>query len=211
VGASDRFEGYAAERTDLLRFIDQNGIQNVVFVAADVHGTVVNNLTYQDFPFGPQVPTGAFEITTGAVAYDAPFGPTVIDIAERAGFIDAPTRAFYDSLPVAPDANDLPNDKDDFLKGLINSQITSPPPAGLGYDPVGLKGSSIAATLLQGDYIAVHTFGWTEFRINRQTQRLRVTTYGIAPYTEAELIADPQAITNRVPEVVSQFVVDPVR
>ncbi|MBA3441454.1 MAG: alkaline phosphatase D family protein, partial [Pyrinomonadaceae bacterium] len=41
VGASDRFEGYAAERTDLLRFIDQNGIQNVVFVAADVHGTVV--------------------------------------------------------------------------------------------------------------------------------------------------------------------------
>lgn len=43
-GAADRFEGYYAERNDLLSYIDQNEIQNVAFVAADIHGTLVNDL-----------------------------------------------------------------------------------------------------------------------------------------------------------------------
>ncbi|MCL2924771.1 MAG: phytase, partial [Trichodesmium sp. MAG_R04] len=47
VGASARFEGYAAERTEILQFIDDNNIDNVVFVAAHIDGTIVNNLTYQ--------------------------------------------------------------------------------------------------------------------------------------------------------------------
>src|SRR5262249_22754605 len=37
VAASDRFEGYAAERTALLKFINDNNITNVVFITADVH------------------------------------------------------------------------------------------------------------------------------------------------------------------------------
>lgn len=205
VAAADRFEGYAAERTQLLKFINENGIQNVVFIAADVHGTLVNNLTYQEVPFGPQISTGAWEIVTGAVAYDAPFGPTVVNLGAALGLITPAQLAFYNSLPVANDPDDFPNDKDDFLKGLINTQI-----APLGYDPLGLTGSPIAATLLQGDYIAVHTYGWSEFRINRQTQQLRVTTFGIPSYTRTELLADPHAVVNRVPEVVSQFVVEPV-
>jgi phosphodiesterase/alkaline phosphatase D-like protein len=45
-GASDRYEGYAAERTEILKFIDDNKISNVVFIAADIHGTLVNNLTF---------------------------------------------------------------------------------------------------------------------------------------------------------------------
>ena len=205
LGAPDRFEGYAAERTQLLKFINENGIQNVVFIAADIHGTVVNNLTYQDVPFGPQIPTGAWEISTGAVAFDAPFGPTVVNIGAALGLITPAQLAFYNSLPVANDPDDFPNDKDDFLKGLVNTQIAT-----FGYDPLGLSGSPIAATLLQGDYIAVHTYGWSEFRINRQTQQLRVTTFGIPPYTRTELLADPQAVVSRVPQVVSQFVVQPV-
>src|SRR5262249_51812660 len=43
--ASDRFEGYAAERDALLASIQQQGIENVVFVSADFHGTLVNDLT----------------------------------------------------------------------------------------------------------------------------------------------------------------------
>lgn len=205
LAAADRFEGYAAERTQLLKFINENGIQNVVFIAADVHGTLVNNLAYQEVPFGPQISTGAWEIVTGAVSYDAPFGPTVVNLGVALGLITPEQKAFYDSLPVANDSDDFPNDKDDFLKGLINTQI-----AQFGYDSLGLNGSPIAATLLQGDYIAVHTYGWSEFRINRQTQQLRVTTFGIPSYTRTELLADPQAIISRVPAVVSQFVVDPV-
>lgn len=53
-----------------------NQITNVVFVAADVHGTIVNNVTYQTAVGQPQQSTSAFEVTTGSVAFDAPFGPT---------------------------------------------------------------------------------------------------------------------------------------
>ena len=47
LNAEDRFEGYAAERNEILQFIDENDINNVVFMAGDFHGTIVNNLTYK--------------------------------------------------------------------------------------------------------------------------------------------------------------------
>ncbi len=34
--AEDRFEGYAAERTQILKFINDQHIDNVVFVTADI-------------------------------------------------------------------------------------------------------------------------------------------------------------------------------
>ncbi len=197
LGASDRFEGYAAERSDLLRFIDQNNIENVVFVAADIHGTLVNNLTYQDFPGGAQRPTGAFEITTGSVAFDAPFGPTVAQIAFGLGIPGALNPAIYNSLS-------LPL-REVYIEGLVNAQLDL-----LDYDRLGLQGSDINATLLQGGYVATNTFGWTEFNIDPLTQLLLVTTYGILPYTEAELLADPDSILARQPFVVSQFEVVPI-
>jgi 3-phytase/alkaline phosphatase D len=210
VGASDRFEGYAAERTDLLKFINDQQIDNVVFVAADIHGTLVNNLTYQVAPGQAQIATSAFEITTGAVAFDAPFGQSVAEIATQLGVLDPATKGFYDALPIANDADDLPNDKDDFIKQLVNAQ-TAP----FGYDPLGLDDNlsiangAIEATLLQGDYVAAHTYGWTEFDINPLTQKLTVTTYGIDYYTEAELQANSSDILSRSPRIVSQFEVNP--
>jgi phosphodiesterase/alkaline phosphatase D-like protein len=194
LGASDRFEGYARERNDILRFIDENNIQNVVFVAADIHGTLVNNLNYQNVPGGPQISSGAFEITTGSVAYDAPFGPTIIEIAAAQGLITPQQAAFYQTLP-------LPQ-REGFIQNLINSSITP-----LGYDALGLQGSDIPATLLQGSYTATSTFGWTEFDVNPDTLALTVTTWGVLPYTEAELLADPAGIAAREPFIVSQFVV----
>jgi len=38
----DRWDGYDAERYDLLRFIDDHGITGVVILAADIHGNVYN-------------------------------------------------------------------------------------------------------------------------------------------------------------------------
>lgn len=196
LGASDRYEGYAAERSAILNFINTNQIRNVVFVTADIHGTLVNNLTYQAGPGQPQIPTKAFEISTGSVAFDAPFGPTVVDIARAAGLISNAQYAFYLSLPRAS--------KDAFVANLVNAQLQP-----LGYDLVGLQGSPIDATLLQGSYTPTHTFGWTEFEIDQATQVLCVTTWGIDPYTEAELNGNPAAITARVPEIVSRFCVRP--
>ena|GEM_PF-6797664 len=51
-------------------------------------------------------------------------------------------------------------------------------------------------TLLQGDYVSAHTFSWTEFDIDAETQKLTITTYGIDAYSEADLLADPQAVLD---------------
>ncbi|OIP70715.1 MAG: hypothetical protein AUK48_13405 [Oscillatoriales cyanobacterium CG2_30_44_21] len=209
LAASDRYEGYAAERTEILKFIDDNKINNVVFIAADIHGTLVNNLTYQLGVGQAQIATNAFEITTGSVAFDAPFGPTVADLAVAAGILDANGKAFYDSLPVANDADSALNDKDDFIKSIVDGGL-----APLGYDPLGLNNNLaqanglIKAKLLKGDYVATQTYGWTEFDIDPITQKLTVTTYGIKPYTRAELEADPNLIISRTPQIVSQFEVE---
>lgn len=224
--AGDRFEGYAYERSKLLKFIEDNQIENVVFVAADVHGTVINNLTFQDPEnpasiLGPQIATGAFEITTGAVAYADPFGPTVISLAEAAGLIGPaqipppfnslgfPTyRAFYDWLG----ANGQAAIQETIIQGILNAQLSSVPSP---YDPVGLDDNlaiadgRIEATLLQGGWTATTTYGWTEFDIDPRTGRLLVTTWGIPYYDAANLSADLDALLNLKPEIVSQFAVNP--
>ncbi|MBW4605588.1 MAG: phytase [Calothrix sp. FI2-JRJ7] len=202
LGASDRFEGYAAERTDILKFVDDNNIDNVVFVSADIHGTLVNNLTYQTAAGQRQIATGAFEITTGSVAFDAPLGQTLAGIASDLGLLSPAQKAFYDSLPTPG--------KDNFVKNFINQQLNS-----FGYDPLGLNDNLsqanglINANLLQGDYVAAHTYGWTEFDIEPTTQKLVLTTYGIDAYTREELEANPTDIINRTPRIVSQFEVNP--
>lgn len=197
VGASDRWEGYAAERTELLKFIDDNNIENVVFVSADIHGTLVNNVTYQNGPGQPQISTGAFEVTTGSLAFDAPFGPTVAELAFGLGIPGALNPAVYASLSIAQ--------QEAYVQSLVNAQITP-----LGYDPIGLQGSDINATLLQGSYTATNTYGWTEFDVDPITQVLTVTTYGVPFYTEADLLADPSLILSLEPQIVSQFQVTPV-
>jgi 3-phytase/alkaline phosphatase D len=210
LNAADRFEGYSAERTELLAFIDQAGIDNVVFVAADVHGTVVNNLTYQTAPLGAQIATSAFEITTGAVAYDAPLAFDAIDLATAAGLVSPQEKAFFDRLPIAPDADTLPNDKDDFFAAAVNRVLDQ-----FGYDHLGLADNlpaaagKIDATLVAGDWVAASTYGWTKFDIDATTQKLTVTTYGIEPYTREGIEANPDALFANEPMIVSQFVVDP--
>jgi alkaline phosphatase D len=187
VAASDRFEGYAAERAELLQFIDQAGITNVVFVTADLHGTLVNNITYQQAPFGPQLPVDAFEVITGPAAYSQPLGPTLVQTVAALGLISPAQLQFYTASPRAV--------KDAFVEDLINTQIVS-----LGYDPLGLD----PAFLVKGGYVAAHVFGWTEFDIDRVTQALTITTYGIEPYGPTDL-AIPSGVVNRQPEIVSQF------
>ncbi len=202
--AEQRFEGYAMERAEILSFINENDIDNVVFVTADIHGTVVNNLTYQEQLGGEQIATNAFEVITGAVAYDPPLGPTLVG-----RFLDEQTQAIYNSLPINSDSDSIPDDRDDFIKLALNDNFVD-----FGYDPIGLNDNLdiaeglIDATLVQGDYIATHTYGWTKFDIDEETQQLTVTTYGIDSYSEEELLANPEEILNQTPAIVSQFTVD---
>ncbi len=214
VAAEDRFEGYASERTKLLSFIHLNRIRNVVFLSADIHGTVVNNLAYQVLlPFGPggalvpvSFPVDAFEIVSGPAAYfDGLLGPGIVNIAAAAGVIGPEEKAFYDHLPIAPDLDSLPNDKDDFVKALVDAQVTP-----LGYDPVGLNNNLpeadglIDAELLSGDYLATHNFSWTELGIDPDNHSLAVTVWGVEAYAEDAFPSDPLDAV-----ILSQFVVHP--
>lgn len=192
----DRFEGYAAERSRLLRFIDENHVRNVVFITADIHSTIVNNLTYQLEYGGPQIATSAWEISTGAVAYAAPFGPTVVEILSAVPVIGPLIELLYDSLDR--------DGKDQLLTDAIDTLLR-----GWGYDPIGLDGAPVPATLLQGRWSLLHTYGWTEFEIDAATQRLTVTTYGIDWYDRDELLSDPIGVLSRTPQVLSRFVVEP--
>jgi alkaline phosphatase D len=203
--AEDRWEGYGAERTNLLQFIDENDIENVVFVSGSLNGTIVNNLTYQNGVDQPQIQTDSFEVTVGATAVQleldgeplaAPLGSEIVALTPDA-LLTPEEKEFYIDLS-------NPFSQNQFIENFINNRLIS-----LEYDPIGLAGSEINAELTEGSYTAVHSFGWTEFVINPQTQDLTVTTYGVRPYTQTEVTATPGFVVNRLPEVVSQFVVIP--
>ena len=203
IGPGDRYEGYAAERTALLKFIESNHIENVVFVSSDTHWTSVNNLTYQDFPGGTQIATSVFEVNTLAVA-SIPIAPFVPAVAAEAGLISQAQLDFYTFLlPVAPDTDSALNDKDDFVKFILNSYMAT-----LGYDPIGLEsGGPIDATLISGDYFVGHNFGWTDFNIDATTGKLMVTTWGVPLYTDLDVASN--AVLGFTPAIVSQFEVTP--
>ena len=62
----DRWEGYAAERERLLRFLQAN-VRNVVFLATDTHANLVNEVRYKTLGGAPEG-TGIWEVVTGPVA-----------------------------------------------------------------------------------------------------------------------------------------------
>ena len=62
----DRWEGYAAERERLLRFLQAN-VKNVVFLTTDTHANLVNEVRYRTLG-GPPESSGAWEVVTGPVA-----------------------------------------------------------------------------------------------------------------------------------------------
>ncbi len=196
IQAADRFEGYAFERTRLIQFILDNGITNVVFIAADIHGTFINNVTYQLNPDDHQRTTNTFEITTGSVAYAAPFGPTVLQYIPFGGLARWISALYGRLTPVRQDRI--------FLR-TANQLLRW-----FGYSPVGLQRTSIDADLTDGSYLAVNSFGWSEFEIDAQTQRLTVTTYGIPWYDQLDFANDTNEVLGRVPKVISQFNVDPL-
>jgi phosphodiesterase/alkaline phosphatase D-like protein len=61
----DRWEGYGAERTELLNFIRNNTIDNVVFLTTDNHANLMNEVAVDRFA-DPR--TVAYELITGPIA-----------------------------------------------------------------------------------------------------------------------------------------------
>lgn len=92
----DRWEGYAAERTQLLTFL-RDHVKNAVFLTTDVHANMVNDARLQTLEPGGPVNTGITEVTTGPVA-------TKTYAGEINGAVGSPTaatsiRAFFFNAP----------------------------------------------------------------------------------------------------------------
>ncbi|HFD12293.1 MAG TPA: phosphodiesterase [Crenotrichaceae bacterium] len=219
--ASDRFEGYAVERAELLRYIDENFITNVVFIAADIHGSLINDLVYQrrdellsawqngeDLLSVPQISTSAFEVTTGAVAYDPSLGNSIIGLPT---IIPGVRMTLEQILTLAgvnnvSEFNALPMvSRNMAMKNFINLQLQQ-----LNYSLLGLQDNpNINAHLQAGLPNALFSFGWTRFEIDSETAELIITTFGIEPYTSKDLEKNPAEVINRVPDVVSKLIVTP--
>jgi alkaline phosphatase D len=193
LAGEDRWEGYAAERAFILGQVAALGIRNVVFITADFHGTIVNDVTMPN-PANPaqQLYTGAFEVITGSVAYSAPAGPTFAQLGLQTGALTSEQFAYYQSLPTAA--------QDAFVQQLLDNVI-----AGYGYSATGIQDPSIDAQFLVGGPVAAHHYGWTEFEVDGASKALTITTYGVDWYSPAEVQADPFAILARPITVRQQF------
>ncbi len=117
--------GYRYERDRLLGFIDEQGIDNVVFLTTDYHFTQVNNLRYHARPGDATSPRlaarNAWEII------DGPIGAFPVVPAVGANLDDATGRA-ADRAIVATLNGDVPS-ADPRFRGLRAA----------GLDPVGLE------------------------------------------------------------------------
>jgi alkaline phosphatase D len=61
----DRWEGYAAERNEILNFIRDNQIKNVLFLTTDTHASIMNEVSVDHFADPTAI---AYEFMTGPVA-----------------------------------------------------------------------------------------------------------------------------------------------
>ncbi|MBK9124887.1 MAG: alkaline phosphatase D family protein [Chloroflexi bacterium] len=188
-GGNDRWEGYAPERNEVLRFIGDEGITNVVLVAADVHTTFINQLTTQDEADAPMEPSPVWEISTGSIAFYPPTGQALVDGAAQFNLIDSELLGRYRAGGL--------REKDAVLVELYDrfvADLQGLPHIGLG---------AAAAELVDGLPISGHSYGWTEFEIDAATSALTVTTYGIPSYSAETLRDDLDGVLARQPTVLS--------
>lgn len=75
----DRWEGYAAERAEILTSIRAGNIRNVVWLSNDTHATLVNDVRLSTFT-PPFETTGMKEVVTGPIAA-TPFAQSVAAVA----------------------------------------------------------------------------------------------------------------------------------
>lgn len=174
--------GYRAERNEILKFITENGIDNVVFITADDHENRINEVTYFAEPGNPnseriKVPN-AFSIVAGPLGA---FGPGLIK------------------------DNSFTN-----IKSLADGIVTQQKNKGvdpLGLDPnfPGLKnvfreGDPQADQLRQPvDFYSPDTFNYVTLDISGEGRTLSVNTYGINAYPansfpEPSQVGDPRRI-----------------
>ncbi len=97
----DRWEGYAAERLDLLEYLQTLDTENnIVWLTTDMHANVFNVVRLDTFKFGGPRDTGMFEMITGPVATND-FGTEVDAVSGIPGSADLVRALFFKPSPFA--------------------------------------------------------------------------------------------------------------
>ncbi len=174
--------GYRAERNDLLKFIADNHINNVLFLSTDDHQNRINELTYFTNPNDPSTRTivpNTFTIVAGPLGAGGPDGITDHSFSN--------------------------------IQSLANAVVTKQlaqgfNPLGLGSGFLGLsqvyrEGDPTASSSPKPvDFFTPDTFNYVTLDISADGKNLSVNTYGINSYA-ANTFPQPQS-SNAVRRVL---------
>jgi len=119
-GGKSWWGGYRAERNEILKFIADNGIKNVVFIASDDHTVRLNELTYMPDPTKDPTNPANYKALDGVIhIVDGPFGATGPDTVTDHSF--ANVKALADALALKQrNAGLNPVGLDPSYRGLFN-------------------------------------------------------------------------------------------
>jgi phosphodiesterase/alkaline phosphatase D-like protein/arylsulfatase A-like enzyme len=179
-GGKSWIGGYRAERNDLLKFIADNGIKNVVFLSTDDHQNRINELTYWDnaSDIGNQSKAKVLQGVLSVV--DGPIGATQVGVTTATPLQVIEDHSFTNIKSLADT--------------LANTQATA------GVNPIGLDPSNfvglknvkregdpnadangiIANNKLQAvDFYSPDTFNFTTFDISADGKTLNVNVQGV--------------------------------
>jgi 3-phytase/alkaline phosphatase D len=168
-GGKSWLGGYRAERNELLKFIADNGIKNVVFLATDDHQNRINELTYWD---------NLSDINDQTKAKILPNALSIVDGPIGAGGPDVVTD--HSIANIQKLADDLANKQ---KAAKVN-------PIGLDPNFSGLKnvvreGDANADTNRSAfDFYSPDTFNYTVFDISADGKTLNVNVQGVNSYAK---------------------------
>ncbi len=169
------YGGYRAERNALLKFIADNKIEHVVFMATDDHTTRVNRLRYETGDGTKALVPGAFHMVTGPIGASGPDKLTTHDLD---------TIAAMTALRTASQAAlGQPVDGLAGLPGLMHVWREFDPAADAKRQPV--------------DFISPDTFSYAVLAVDR-VGTLTVTVYGIASYQPNKGFVAPAEPARRI-------------
>ncbi|BAZ13044.1 putative phosphodiesterase/alkaline phosphatase D [Calothrix sp. NIES-4071] len=167
------YGNYRAERNEILKFIDDNNIENVVFLSTDDHQNRVNDLTYlADFnnPNTRKVSPNAFTIVAGPIGASGPDKITKHDFAT--------IQFLTDGLVTLQKAKGInPIGLDAKFPGLQKVYREGHPQADQYREPI--------------DFFSPDTFNYVTLDIGADGKTLSVNTYGINSYA-ANTFPEPE-------------------
>ena len=184
-GGKSWIGGYRAERNNLLKFIADNAIQNVVFLATDDHQNRINELTYS--------PTG--------------------DTGNQASYVKVPSCFAIVAGPLGATGPDLFFNHDfASIKTMADSFVVAQQAAGV--EPFGLQGypgltnvfrenDPNAATMPSAvDFYSPDTFNYVTLDVSADGKSLTVATYGITATAQNSAL-EYDAATNAMRQILS--------